>query len=842
MRSRSYLFLLIVLVLAGLSGWLYTRSEPRLGLDVRGGTQITYRMDLAALSAEQRRTLDIPFMEHILLARITKALGVADGTVQFKAPDQWVIELPGFTNIKEAETLLGSTASIKYYHAKTVNTEVMSGRKYEEIRGLIDYNGNPAVKFQNAITKKEILPGTPEYREMIASWTLILEGADLAKAEPHLVTADKYWPTMSFAPSGAKKMGDWCRVWNQRRENLAAVLDDVVLNIAPLELGAIITDRGQITGDFPPGYVKKLCDLLNAGALPVTLNKISVERVDPTIGGQALEQILKAGVAAFCLIAAFLLIYYVFPGFVALVALCLYILFTVTVLKLVGATFSLAAIAGFVLSVGMAVDANILVFERLKEELRAGKTLKAAIDLGFKRALPAIIDSNACTTLTSFVLLALGTGPVKGFATALIFGVFISLFTAVTVTRLMLNFLVGSGLGANTKWYGLSRQWFGEHLEAGAQHKPLAIVEKRNFFFGLSIATIIPGIIFLAMGGIKPNVEFTGGSKIKLSAKGHTESISVIEERLQKAGIGGTNIRKGSDGTIEFVEITAPSEAIRGENVEAQNHLASAAGFNGADVKDGGDVLEFAQVHGTVQAETVRNAILGVVYSACLIVLYLGMRFGFALGGFAIGLRFSIAAIGAMMHDILVVIGMAAVCGYLLGWQISTLFITAMLTMIGFSTHDTIVIFDRIRENLRRHLPGEDIGNLINKSITQSIARSINTSSIVIVTLAFLLFMGSATAELKFFNAVMLFGIVSGTYSSIWNASPILYVIDRWIAKRKGESHTLLGIAAHELARAKVMAQDQDRRSRAQAAEEQYGTIKRRQQARRQGEHKIDED
>lgn len=834
MRSRSYLFLAIVLGLAGLSGWLYSANKARLGLDVTGGVQLTYRMKLEELTDDQRKTLDMDLMQRILENRIQGGLGVTDGTVQRKGTDQWIIELPGFTNIQEAESLLQSTAKLQYFWARTVSTR-SAQRRYEITQDRVEFNGSPGEVFAIRATGKKIEPGMPEYKEMIASWGKpILEGAELASAQPQQTGMGKYIPQLNFSPEGAKKMERWCYQQANRGENLAAVLDGVVLNIAPLKDGAVISTSGVIEGDFEPGYVPKLCALLNAGALPVSLDKLYSAQVDPTIGRHALDQIIFAGMIAFGFIAFFLLVYYVFPGLVALIALALYVLFTLTALKLLGATFSLAAIAGFILSVGMAVDANILVFERTKEELKAGKTLQASIDLGFRRALPAIFDSNACTILTSFVLMAMGTGPVKGFATTLIIGVAISLFTAITVTRLLLNFLVGSGLGSNPKWYGLSRQWFGEHLEAGAHHKPLQIVGRRKLFFTISVLTIIPGAIALGLGGIKPNVEFSGGYLVRFKLSDTSKTIQQVTETLESNGIKGSNVRFSSDGENRYVEVTAPGQSVSGTSEDSKAAFAPKAGFTAADI------VEFNEVTPVIQAETVRNAILGVVYSAILIVTYLAIRFGFAMGGFAIGLRFSFAAIGAMIHDILVVLGLAAILGMWQGWEISSLFITAMLTMIGFSTHDTIVIFDRIRENLRRHLPGEEIGNLIDKSITQSIARSINTSFTVIVTLVFLIWFGSATNELRFFNTVMLFGIISGTYSSIWNASPILYVIDKWIERRKGHQATLLGIAAHELARAKVTAQDQDRRSRAEASEAQYGTIKRRSQ-QRPGERRIDE-
>ncbi|MER3463044.1 MAG: hypothetical protein C4342_08820, partial [Armatimonadota bacterium] len=200
----------------------------------------------------------------------------------------------------------------------------------------------------------------------------------------------------------------------------------------------------------------------------------------------------------------------------------------------------------------------------------------------------------------------------------------------------------------------------------------------------------------------------------------------------------------------------------------------------------------FSSTGPAVRAETIRGAIWGVTISSLLIVIYLAMRFGFALGGFVIGLRFGMSAVIALVHDVLVVVGLAAITGYFYNWEISQLSITAILTVIGFSVHDSIVIFDRIRENLRRPLPGETFDNLVDRSITQSFARSINTSAIVVVTLAILVFLGSSTPDLKHFNAAMLVGILSGTYSSIFNAAPILVLWERIVSKRKGVGATIM--------------------------------------------------
>lgn len=841
MRSKSYVFLLIVLGLAGLSGFLYTKTKYNYGLDVRGGMRFTFEMDKSKLTAEQRAEIASvrANMQRILTNRVTSGLGVVEGTVQYKDPDQFIIELPGATDENEARKLLSTTASIEWYHARNVVNKSQPYNQYEEGK-TETVNGSPAVTFvkRGDTNGKEIKPGDPEYQRIIDGWgEPIIKGDELAKAEA-IPLGDTYMPSMNFSAAGARKIEDWTRKNQFLGSKLAAVLDGVVLNIAPLKEGAIIRESAQIDGTFEKQYVLSLVNLLNSGSLPVSLKELESSRVDPTIGQTALDMIIKAGLISFGVILLFLLIYYVFPGFVASIALLLYILFSLTVLKLIGATFSLAAIAGFILSVGMAVDANILVFERFKEEMREGRTLMQAIELGFRRALPAIIDSNICTILTSMVLANLGTGPVKGFASTLIIGVALSLFTAITVTRSLLIFLVGSGIGTNEKSYGLGRNWFGESLEATAESKPLQVMQRLKLYFGISLAMIIPGLIFLGMGGLKPNVEFQEGYEAAFLVRGNEANGKQVIENLERAGIKGANVKFGEAKGARQMILTIPqTEELRAMDVSAARaKIKEATGM--AD-----EPVGFTSVGPQIRDETYRNAVLGVIFSSALIVLYLAIRFGFALGGFVIGLRFAFSAILAMLHDGAIVLGLAAISGYFLGWEVSSLFITAMLTVIGFSTHDTIVIFDRIRENLRRKKRGQDFETLINVSITQSLARSINTSFTVLITLAILIFMGSATPDLKLFNLAMLIGIAAGTYSSIFNAAPILFLWDKMAIKSKGEEAGIVYQVEQEFARQRMVAAQVDAPTPSAAAPGSaagYGQVKRRSSAREQGTREID--
>lgn len=861
MLSKSYLFLLLVLGLAVGSAVLFYNKPANYGLDIRGGVRLVYKMvpleeptdatrPAQQLTPEQIREQQLRKTKEmsgnlltILMNRVSGSLGVVEPTVQLKGDDEVVIELPGYQDVNKAKEVLSSTASIKMYHARTVTSsskpEMTPGRKYVE-EGSERSSGKPVVTFRLASDPNKIIaPGTPEYLEMIRSWRLILQGTDLARAEGE-VQGSNTIPKLTFSPEGGRKLEAWCRQNQNRGEMLAFVLDNQVLEISPLQDGAILNRDAIIQGKFDATYVQALADLLNAGSLPVELREQSSESVLPTIGQSALYQITIAGIVSFAIIALYLIAYYLFPGLVALVALALYVLFTLTMLKVLGATFSLAAIAGFILSVGMAVDANILVFERVKEEMREGRKLLTAVELGFKRALPSIVDSNACTILTSLVLVNLGTGPVKGFATTLIIGVAISLFTAFTVTRSLLVFLVGSGLGNNPKWFGLNRQLFGEGMEATANSNPRHIVEKWGRWFAISVLTVVVGFVFIPLGGLKPNVEFMGGTEAVYAQSTPPRSINQILQSLEANGIRGANVKLANSGGRAIAYVTVPSTpALARRDPASADKLARAAGF------EPGAQLGLKTIGPSVQAETRNNAIYGVILSAALIIVYLSIRFGIALGGIKNGLRFGLSAIGALAHDVLVVIGIAAIVGYFMNWEISALFLTAMLTVIGFSVHDTVVIFDRIRENLRHPIQGENFAHLCNRSITQSFARSINTSATVMVTLVILILFGTPTPDLKFFCVAMLAGIASGTYSSIYNASPILWLWDRAAGRKHGKDGTMVeeAIHEHERIRAEAIATAAAQPATANGAPAQtYSQVRRRSSAITKSTQTLDED
>jgi SecD/SecF fusion protein len=597
---------------------------------------------------------------------------------------------------------------------------------------------------QKEVDTVEFLQDQKQRAQEIGEQNPVVTGADL-QPNCKLVYDQLGRPQVSFEfkSEGARKFADFTR--KHVGEILAIVLDNRIIS-APRINEAILGGKGVIEGNFSAAEAAELATLLNSGALPVPLEIIQIAKVGATLGKESVRQSLWAGVVGLGLVLLFMVGYYLLPGVLSAIALGLYTLYSLAAYKLLGVVFTVPGITAFILSIGMAVDANILIFERMKEELRSGKTLKAAIDDGFKRAFTAIFDSNVCTIITSIILFALGTGAVKGFALMLMIGVAISMFTAITVTRTMLWTLVGFGVGTNPRLFALGRQW----------QRQIDIVGKRKLWFSLSGTFIALGVLAWAIGGLKLGVDFAGGSELQLRFQ-NPVTVRQVQNALAQGGIRDARVVVGEDNLV-FIRT---KEITPEEKESIKRTLASLGQL---------EEQSFTQVGGIVSKEQTRKALWAIVLSEVLILLYMAVRF--AIGGIREGFKFGVAAVIALIHDVLVLVGAFAIMGHLRGWEVDALFVTAMLTLIGFSVHDTIVVFDRLRENLRNRARGETFADIANKSIVQTLARSINTSLTLILVLIALLYLGSPVVKLL--TIAMLIGVTTGTYSSIFNAAPVV--------------------------------------------------------------------
>lgn len=757
--SQNRWMLLFILALAVAA--TYVTFNPKIrtyyGLDIQGGLRVTLRAKTEEYEKREKKPWRAENLEAVrrIMENRVNAMGVAEPTILTKAPDQIVVELPGLKNIDQAREQIKTTAALEFYLLPQLGSKDGSAPAIWDIVPSKDGQG------YELINKETGKPLTPEEMEVaIFSRDPIVTGRDLLPRCQVVLSPGTGEPVIEFEfnAEGARVFEETTRA--NLGKYLAIFLDKRLLT-APT-INAVISNRGVIEGNFTLESAKVLADQLNAGALPVPLEEIEIRKLEATLGKEAVAATTRAGLIGLGLVVLFMLLWYRLPGFLANVALALYTVFSLAVFKLVPITLTLPGIAGFILSIGMAVDANILIFERMREELLSGKTLRAAIDAGFKRAFTAIFDSNVCTILTCVILFNYGTGPIRGFALTLGIGVVISMFTAITVTRTFLFSLVGMSWATNPALYGLSQ-------------KPpirLQVMKRKWLWLGLSGTMVLIGLIAVGMGGLKPSIDFRGGTEIVAPfARRHSaDSIQRVLTSLNPAYRDSRVVVSTEPGSTESTAFITMKQLTDAERVAVEQALVSRVGPLAPAPGGGTKQFAYSNVSGTVSSELVRDAFTSVILASVLIVLYLAFRF--AIGGFVEGLKYGTCAVIALIHDVLVVLGAFAILGAIASWQVDGLFVTAMLTIIGFSVHDTIIVFDRIRENLNHRQKDESFSDIADRSIDQTLKRSVYTSLTVVLTLLALFLFGGPTVHQ--FTGALLIGIISGTYSSIFNASVLL--------------------------------------------------------------------
>ncbi len=540
--------------------------------------------------------------------------------------------------------------------------------------------------------------------------------------------------------------------------------------IAPI-VNAVITDSGEITG-LSLKEATMLSEQLNAGRLPVplTIDGSQSYPVTAAVGADFLTKSIYAGIIGLAAVMVFMIVYYRLAGVIASLALAYYAIIILAVFKMLGVTLSIASFGGFVLSLGMAVDANVLIFERMKEEIRSGRTLGAAIEAGFNRAWPAIFDSNATTLMAGIILFWLGSSSVaanssvKGFAVTLSIGILASMFTAITVSRTLLRPLAGTSLAKNTS---LFTPYQGKKSVTAASVdipskppkpiKPINIVDNRLWYFLGSAVVILAGIIGMFTFGLKPGAEFKSGYQLTVSSN-NAVSMSQVRQIVTDLGYKDAIVQGAGEGSflINLPALSDTDQTALKTSLTTQNF----------------EVINDALVGPRTAAETTRNAVIAIVLAAIGMLLYISWAFHRMPNPF----RWGTCAIIALLHDILVVVGVFAIMGGIFGWQLDLMFVTGILTIVGYSVNDTVIIYDRMRENLR--ISGvADFGVVTNNSLVETMARSLNTSLTTVLTVVVLLvFVGG---PIRNFAAVLLVGIVTGTYSSIFTAAPLLVVWEK---------------------------------------------------------------
>jgi SecD/SecF fusion protein len=530
--------------------------------------------------------------------------------------------------------------------------------------------------------------------------------------------------------------------------HFAVVLDNEIkttpiINFATNPDGIDGRTGAEISGGFNSiGEAQSLASYLQRGALPINLNLISQSQVSATLGSEALHQGIKAGIIGLSLVVIFLLFFYRFLGLVAALALGAYGVIFFALIKLIPITLTLPGIAGLILTIGVAADSNIVIFERIKEEVRAGRPMASAIAAGYRRGIATIVDANVVTLLTAFILFVLATAGVKGFAFTLGVGTIVSLLTAVVFTQALLLSMSRSRLLRSPSALGASQKHMRWHFD---------FMGASRWFFTLSGCILIVGALALATKQLNLGIDFESGTRVEVALKKQTNEEGV-REALNSAGISGAEVQRESNPGLGDNAFLIQSSTLKPSQINAmQKELDKEYGIE----ENGFDSTSVGPTFGTTVANSARNAL---IFSLLVICAYVAFRFD---------PKFAVPVLIALFHDILITAGVYALTGKV----VTSGTIAAFLTILGYSLYDTIIVFDRIRENMPR-MPRAAFSQIVNRSMSEVLTRSLATSFTTLLAVVSLLVFGGAT--LQDFAFAMLIGIISGTYSSIFIASPVL--------------------------------------------------------------------
>ncbi len=589
--------------------------------------------------------------------------------------------------------------------------------------------------------------------------------------------------SMSMNSEGARR---WSELTKANIGKAIAIVLDGVVYTSPRILSQIDGGQSSITGNFTIEDTKDLANTLKSGRMPAPAHIVQEEIVGPTLGAQSIQQgVISFAIAFGLLIVYMLVVYNIIPGSLAVLALLLNVFFTLGILTSFQAALTMSGIAGMVLSLGTAVDANVLIYERIKEELRAGKDMRLAINAGYSNAFSAIFDSNLTSVITGVILYLFGTGPIRGFATTWIIGIVCSFFTAVYLTRLVYDYKINHGKWMHLKlWTNVSK-----NLMQGTNFKFMASYKKS---FTFAIVALVVFVISFGTRHLAQSIDFTGGRNyvVQFEKATEPEQVRVVLEKTFPGyttnaislGNDGRTIRISTNYKIESTDTKVDGQVetmlfngLKEAGLVSQKDVNT---FKNPDIRQGGSIISSSKVGPSIAKDVTRSAIISVIIALVAIFLYILLRFR--------NVAFSLGSTIALAFDAVTVIGFFSLLQGLLPFslEVDQTFIGAVLTVIGYSINDKVVVFDRIRENMKLH-PKEDLQKLFNDSINQTLARTINTSATTLVVLLCILFLGGKSIQP--FAFAMTLGVVFGTLSSIFLASPIAYLV----MGRKIKEHTV---------------------------------------------------
>ena len=711
-KNLKWKYLLIIAII-GLSIYsMYPLGQKiNLGLDLKGGTHLVLLVDISKLPKEAQKDA-ADRVKEIISNRIDK-FGVTEPIVQRQGTDRVIVQLPGITDRDRAISIVKQTALLEF---KLVSEDKEKMQAAEA--------GNVPEGYELVADK--------DGRAILVEKEGGLTGTVLADASQDFGEYTQAEVRFTLTGEGSKKFYRLTRDNIGRR--LAIILDGKLISAPTIQ--SAISDSGRITGNFTLDDAKDLALVLKSGALPAPVIIEEERTVGPALGRDSIQKGIRAALIGTGLVILFMAGYYFLSGLISDVALVLNLVILLGILAYppLGASLTLPGIAGIALTLGMAVDANVLINERIREELQLGKHLRSAISAGYKRAFITIWDSQFTTLITAIILFIFGTGPVKGFATTLSIGIIVGLFTAIYVTRIIFDTL------------SLNKGFTKLHMAKIIKETKIDFVKLRKFAYLISIIFIIIGMTVFTMKGKKNlGIEFTGGSFAQFEFK-NPVSAQQVRNALSEIGLGGATIQDFDKG--KGVIVKTPTDTSR----EVQKLFQEKFKDNEATL------MTVEKIGPIVGKELARKGFYSILLSLLGICIYVGFRFEF---------KWAVASIIALVHDTLVCLGAIA----LTGREVSLPVLAALLTMIGYSINDTIVIFDRMRENART-MRKATFAEVMNISINQTLRRTILTSFTVFLVLLSLYFLGGKA--INDFAFVFLVGVITGTYSSVCVASPLI--------------------------------------------------------------------
>ncbi len=728
-KSNAIITLAVILLLIASFGYMVfygvgvdevgSAKGIHLGLDLAGGVSITYQ----AVGEESPSSEDMDDTVYKLQQRVegysTEALVYKEGT------DRVSIEIPGLSDANAVLEELGRPGSLYFINH-------------------LDSAGNANYDSMGNLTKS--------IEELEADGSIVLTGSNVIESRAGAIKNDmgntEYVVELTLDQEGTKKFADATTVAALTQDTIMIYYDGKPASI-PVVKTAITGGMAQISGQKTVEEAEQLASTIRIGGLKLELEELRSYVVGAQLGSEAISRSLKAGAIGFAIIVVFMCAVYFIPGVASSIALVLYCLITIFCLNFFDMTLTLPGIAGIVLSIGMAVDANVITFARIREEIASGKSVRSAIDEGYKKALSAIIDGNVTTLIAALVLGVIGTGSIKGFAQTLALGIVVSMITALFVTKTIIRAFYALGI-QDAKWYGRAKEY-----------KRIDFLSKRTIFIIVSSAVIVVGIIAMiansAMGrhSLNYSLEFLGGTSTNVT----------FSEDMPLADIDSKvvpSIEKiTGDPNVQVQKVTGSNEVIFktralsvGEREAFNDMMESEFGVSA-------DKIVAETISSTISSEMSRDAIIAIVVATILMLVYIWFRFK--------DLRFGASSVICLLHDVLVVVTFYALARITVG----STFVACILTIVGYSINATIVIFDRIREKISTTKEGLEV--LVNDAVNQTLSRSLFTSLTTFIMVAVLYILG--VNSVKEFALPLMIGIICGTYSSVCLASSIWYIL-----------------------------------------------------------------